>query len=73
MNNDQIYRKVCEWIETWQVWQQRTLLFGIGNRCSIHQLEVLSTTLEPLHHRDYKSFSLRRYPSAPFKKSKERE
>ena len=38
-------------------------------RCSVNQLEVLSTTLEPLLHRDYKSISLRRYPSAPFRNS----
>ena len=31
------------------------------------QLEIFSTILEPLNHRDYKTQALRRYPSAPFK------
>merc|ERR1719239_1999298 len=69
MNNDQIFRTVCEWMESWQQWQLRALFCGIANRCSVNQLEVLSTTLEPLLHRDYKSISLRRYPSAPFRNS----
>ncbi|XP_005110531.2 uncharacterized protein LOC101858072 [Aplysia californica] len=70
MNNEQIYRTVCQWMETWRPWQQRTLLCGIANRCSVNQLEILSTTLEPLRHRDYKTVSLGRYPSAPFKEDK---
>ncbi|GFO03861.1 F-box/WD repeat-containing protein 7 [Plakobranchus ocellatus] len=70
INNEQICSTVCQWMETWQPWQQRTLLCGVANRCSISQLEIFSTILEPLNHRDYKTQSLQRYPSAPFKASK---
>ena len=32
MNNDQIFRTVCEWMESWQQWQLRALFCGIANR-----------------------------------------
>ena len=31
-NNQQIYKKVIEWFESWRPWQQRTLLCGLTNR-----------------------------------------
>ncbi|KAK7104271.1 uncharacterized protein [Littorina saxatilis] len=52
LNNQQIYRTVCEWAQSWQPWQQKVLLYSIANRCTLPQLEILATTLEPLRHRD---------------------
>lgn len=42
-------------------------------RCSIRQLDIIATTLEPIKHRDYTTAFKRRYPSTPFRKLKERE
>ena len=39
-------------------------------RSTVGQLEIFSTILEPLNHRDYKTQALRRYPSAPFRVNK---
>ncbi|KAH9495044.1 hypothetical protein Btru_018681 [Bulinus truncatus] len=58
IQNDQINQTVCQWMEQWRPWQQKTLICSIANRCSVSQLEMLSTTLEPLKQRaprDYKS------------------
>ncbi|KAK3093973.1 hypothetical protein FSP39_022386 [Pinctada imbricata] len=68
-NNEQIYRTICEWFESWRAWQQRTLLYGIVDRCNTRQLDILSTTLEPVRHRDYAAAYKMRYPSSPFKRS----
>ncbi|KAK3591798.1 hypothetical protein CHS0354_007651 [Potamilus streckersoni] len=71
LNNQQICRMVCEWFEIWRPWQQRTLLCGIVDRCSTRQLDILSTTFEPISHRDYETALHQAYPSAAFKKLKE--
>ncbi|KAH9495050.1 hypothetical protein Btru_018693 [Bulinus truncatus] len=58
IQNDQINQTVCQWMEQWRPWQQKTLICSIANRCSVSQLEMLSTTLEPIKQRaprDYKS------------------
>ncbi|XP_067681342.1 uncharacterized protein [Haliotis asinina] len=68
LNNQQIFKTVCEWFEAWRPWQQRISLCGIANRCSSHQLDVLATTLEPVRHRDYVTASRQRYPSASFRR-----
>lgn len=64
LNNQHIYRTVCEWVESWQPWQQKVILYSIVNRCSQQQLKILATTLEPLRHRDYMTISHRHYSSA---------
>ncbi|XP_071079821.1 uncharacterized protein [Haliotis cracherodii] len=71
LNNQQIYKTVCEWFEAWRPWQQRISLCGIANRCSAHQLDILATTLEPVRHRDYVTASRQRYPSASFRRVQE--
>ncbi|XP_046575724.1 uncharacterized protein LOC124283744 [Haliotis rubra] len=68
LNNQQIFKTVCEWFEAWRPWQQRISLCGIANRCSAHQLDILATTLEPVRHRDYVTASRQRYPSASFRR-----
>lgn len=67
LNNQHIYRTVCEWVESWQPWQQKVILYSIVNRCSQQQLKILATTLEPLRHRDYMTISHRHYSSASFR------
>ena len=42
-------------------------------RCSIAQLDILATTLEPVRHRDYAAAYKHRYPSTPFKILKQRQ
>jgi len=32
LNNQQIYKMVCEWYEAWRPWQQKVLLCGIVDR-----------------------------------------
>ena len=32
LNNQQIYRTVTEWVQSWQPWQQKVLLYSIANR-----------------------------------------
>lgn len=32
LNNNQIYKAVCDWYETWRPWQQRVLICGIVDR-----------------------------------------
>lgn len=32
LNNQQIYRTVCDWCQSWRPWQQRMLLCGIASR-----------------------------------------
>ncbi|RUS85694.1 hypothetical protein EGW08_006570 [Elysia chlorotica] len=32
INNEHICDTVCQWMESWQPWQQRTLLCGVANR-----------------------------------------
>ncbi|KAL3873662.1 hypothetical protein ACJMK2_036756, partial [Sinanodonta woodiana] len=71
LNNQQICRTVSEWFEIWRPWQQRTLLCGIVDRCSTRQLDMLSTTFEPISHRDYATALHHTYPAAAFKKLKE--
>ncbi|XP_071159163.1 uncharacterized protein [Mytilus edulis] len=73
LNNQQIYKKICDWFEVWRSWQQQHLLFGIIDRCSITQLDILATTLEPVRHRDYAAAYKHRYPSTPFKILKQRQ
>ncbi|XP_076100012.1 uncharacterized protein LOC143069321 isoform X8 [Mytilus galloprovincialis] len=73
LNNQQIYKKICDWFEVWRSWQQQHLLFGIIDRCSITQLDILATTLEPVRHRDYAAAYKHRYPSTPFKVLKQRQ
>ncbi|XP_077998782.1 uncharacterized protein LOC144451749 [Glandiceps talaboti] len=70
-NNLQIYHKICEWFESWMPWQRRLLLCGLTDRCSNYQLEYLSTALEPVFHRDYITALRGRYPSTPFKKTRD--
>lgn len=31
-NNQQIYKTICDWFESWRPWQQKTLLYGIVDR-----------------------------------------
>ncbi|XP_052058642.1 uncharacterized protein LOC127698930 isoform X18 [Mytilus californianus] len=73
LNNQQIYKKICDWFEVWRSWQQQHLLCGIIDRCSITQLDILATTLEPVRHRDYAAAYKHRYPSTPFKVLKQRQ
>lgn len=73
LNNQQIYRKVTDWFQAWRPWQQCVLLCGIGDRCSIRQLDILSTSLEPVKHRDFTTAHLLRYPSTPFRTLKLRQ
>ena len=35
LNNQQIYKTVCEWFEGWRPWQQRVLLCGIVDRYQV--------------------------------------
>ncbi|KAL8615541.1 hypothetical protein ACOMHN_028204 [Nucella lapillus] len=63
LNNRQIYRTVTDWLQSWQPWQQKILLYSIVNRCTLPQLEILGTTLEPLRHRHPLAAS--RPPPAP--------
>ncbi|KAJ8308635.1 hypothetical protein KUTeg_013509 [Tegillarca granosa] len=67
LNNRQIYKTICDWFESWRPWQQHILLCGIVDRCSIRQLDIIATTLEPVKHRDYTTAFKRRYPSTPFR------
>ncbi|XP_059140672.1 uncharacterized protein LOC131928617 isoform X2 [Physella acuta] len=60
--NEQIFQTVCQWMDTWQPWQQKNFLYGVANRCNVAQLEIFSTTFEPLRHRDYKSVISHGYP-----------
>ena len=71
--NKHVSKKVCEWFESWQPWQQRMLLCGLTDRCSTHHLATLATTLEPVFHRDFVTNLRQRYPSAPFRLMRERE
>ncbi|XP_048738031.1 uncharacterized protein LOC125652709 isoform X3 [Ostrea edulis] len=71
-NNQQIYKTICDWFESWRPWQQKTLLYGIVDRCSTRQLDILATTLEPVKHRDYAAAYKLRYPLSPFMNSKTR-
>ena len=32
LNNQQIYKTICEWYEGWRAWQQKILLCGIVDR-----------------------------------------
>ncbi|KAK7463918.1 hypothetical protein BaRGS_00038084 [Batillaria attramentaria] len=64
LNNQHIYRTICEWVESWQPWQQKIILYSIINRCTMQQLEILATTLEPLRHRDSMTVPRKHYPSA---------
>lgn len=73
LNNQQIYKKICDWFDVWRPWQQQHLLCGIADRCSIAQLDILATTLEPVRHRDYAAAYKHRYPSTPFKVLKQRQ
>ncbi|XP_025103744.1 uncharacterized protein LOC112569895 isoform X3 [Pomacea canaliculata] len=57
LNNQQIYRTVCDWVSIWQQWQQKILLYSIANRCSRQQLDILTTSLEPLRHHAYRTLS----------------
>ena len=57
-------------LETYNIYLISLYQFAFLLRCSVNQLEILSTTFEPLRHRDYKHASLSRYPSAPFKEGK---
>lgn len=68
LNNQQIYKTVCEWFEGWRAWQQRVLLCGIVDRCTLRQVDILATTLEPIKHRDYTVAVKHRYPTTPLKK-----
>ncbi|XP_041351427.1 uncharacterized protein LOC121370341 [Gigantopelta aegis] len=68
LNNQQIYKTICDWFQAWQPWQQDLLLCGIANRCSPRQLDILATTLEPLRHRDYSTVCKKQYSSDSFKK-----
>ncbi|KAI0224247.1 hypothetical protein LSAT2_024735 [Lamellibrachia satsuma] len=52
-NNQQLFRKVWEWFESWTPWQQKMLLCGLTNRSSTAMLESLVTILEPVFHRDF--------------------
>ncbi|XP_045168387.2 uncharacterized protein LOC123531449 isoform X2 [Mercenaria mercenaria] len=67
LNNQQIYKTVCEWYEVWRPWQQKVLLCGIVDRCSVRQVDMLATTLEPIRHRDYTVAVKHHYPSTPLK------
>ncbi|XP_052767636.1 uncharacterized protein LOC128208212 isoform X2 [Mya arenaria] len=71
LNNQQIYKLVCEWYEVWRPWQQRVLLCGIVDRCSIRQVDMLATTLEPIRHRDYTVAVQHQYPTTPLKKTRD--
>lgn len=71
-NNQQIYKTICDWFDSWRPWQQKTLLYGIVDRCSTRQLDILATTLEPVKHRDYAAAYKLRYPLSPFMNSKTR-
>ncbi|XP_069116437.1 uncharacterized protein [Argopecten irradians] len=73
INNQQIYRKVTEWYQTWRPWQQCVLLCGIADRCTVRQLDMLATSLEPVKHRDFTTAHLLRYPSTPFRTLKMRQ
>ncbi|XP_060066059.1 uncharacterized protein LOC132546363 [Ylistrum balloti] len=73
INNQQIYRKVTEWFQTWRPWQQCVLLCGIADRCTVRQLDMLATSLEPVKHRDFTTAHLLRYPSTPFRTLKLRQ
>ncbi|XP_052276224.1 uncharacterized protein LOC127875293 isoform X5 [Dreissena polymorpha] len=68
LNNNQIYKAVCDWYETWRPWQQRVLICGIVDRCSMRQVDMLATTLEPVKHRDYTVAVNHQYPTTPLKK-----
>ncbi|KAL8567723.1 hypothetical protein ACOMHN_009031 [Nucella lapillus] len=65
LNNRQIYRTVTDWLQSWQPWQQKILLYSIVNRCTLPQLEILGTTLEPLRHRDPLAASRHPLPLLP--------
>ncbi|XP_033734739.1 uncharacterized protein LOC117323561 isoform X2 [Pecten maximus] len=73
INNQQIYRKVTEWFQTWRPWQQCVLLCGIADRCTVRQLDMLATSLEPVKHRDFTTAHRLRYPSTPFRTLKLRQ
>ncbi|KAL4238509.1 hypothetical protein ACF0H5_003217 [Mactra antiquata] len=68
LNNQQIYKTICEWYDDWRPWQQKVLLCGIVDRCSIRQVDMLATTLEPIRHRDYTVAVRHHYPTSPLKK-----
>ncbi|XP_021366958.1 uncharacterized protein LOC110459164 isoform X2 [Mizuhopecten yessoensis] len=73
INNQQIYRKVTDWFQAWRPWQQCVLLCGIADRCTVRQLDMLATSLEPVKHRDFTTAHLLRYPSTSFRKLKSRQ
>ncbi|XP_076442322.1 uncharacterized protein LOC143281175 [Babylonia areolata] len=65
LNNQHIYRTVTDWVQSWQPWQHKVLLYSIVNRCTLPQLEILATTLEPMRHRDPLAVSRRKSALLP--------
>ncbi|XP_060554051.1 uncharacterized protein LOC132715090 isoform X6 [Ruditapes philippinarum] len=73
LNNQQIYKTVCEWYDGWRPWQQKVLLCGIVDRCSVRQVDILATTLEPIRHRDYTVAVKHQYPTTPLKNIQDKQ
>ncbi|XP_038072314.1 uncharacterized protein LOC119740909 isoform X2 [Patiria miniata] len=73
-NNKQIFRKICQWFETWMPWQKRILLCGTTDRCSNSQLEYLATALEPVFHRDFSaSLNKEKFSGTPLRRQREED
>ncbi|KAL5009186.1 hypothetical protein ScPMuIL_014767 [Solemya velum] len=70
LNNQQIYKTICDWFQAYRPWQQKALLYGIVDRCAERQLNVVLTSLEPVRHRDYVTAQRKSYPSTPFRKQR---
>ena len=60
----QFIKQTCCSFSQWRPWQQRILLCGLTNRCSVHQLELLSSALEPIFHRDFATALTGSYPQS---------
>lgn len=60
----QFTKQTCSSFSQWRPWQQRILLCGLTNRCSFHQLELLSSALEPIFHRDFATAVSGSYPQS---------
>ena len=60
-------KQTCSSFSQWRPWQQRILLCGMTNRCSVHQLELLASALEPIFHRDFATALTGSYPKSPLR------
>ena len=52
-----LFKNIMKDFEEWHSWQRRILICKCIQRCSIALLTILSTSLEPVKHRDYQILS----------------